>query len=1159
MRATLRHSLLLLLAAPLLLQAQVLPEFNMSDTTVTICKGILLDSEAGPGGNIYGNNEDLTFTIDAGSTITMVFQPTFCLEQGYDRLTFHDGPTINSPQIGPVYSGVVAPPPIVATSGVLTIHFVSDQSVAYCGFEAQWRAEAEPPVPPVMSIVTPPACNSSGLTVGFSYAIPCDSIAAGAFGLNGVQAPEVISATPIACSGGSTAQLQLGVDPAFDRNCPYTLSFRIGLRDRCDSLWFFTLTAQTQVSTCPVQVEILAAQDTICAGDCVALRADVNGCNAYTYSWNGGLPSVAGPISACPTVTTTYSVTVAEQGTGQTATASRTITVIDPQIIGAPTTICQSLNAFDLVATPPGGWWEGPGILDTLIGTLDPDTAGPGLHVITYTLPGGCAAELLLTVDSMDAGFDVAACPGTAPFAFSEFSPQGGAWSGPFTTPNGVFDPSIIGSYLVTYSAGNCSDVLTVNVDHVMANTGLDTVCQSTYPFDIPVYPFGGRWRGAGVVDSIYGTFDPDEAGGGDHVIRYVMQGCDTEFTIHVKPVDIGGDRSACPSMPAPYTLVPAAVPPGGTWTGDGIVDADLGTYDPVQAGDGWDQLLYFAPNGCVDTIGILVGYTTLTVDTLFFCASDEALLVDESSTGRTPWDGVWNGVSVTQDDEDDWYFDPGVSGVGAFILVYAANTCSDSLLVLVHPDGLDVDALTVCSAVDPFMIAEVPPGAMFSGDGVSATGVFDPAEVGEGEHVIYYEAPAGCSDSVVVNVLAYQEASIAGVQDTYCSNAIQVDVLLDPPGGVFTGLPTPSFSPSTLPDGAYTLIYTYGSGACMSADTMTFVDHPALTTTVTVGTPAICDGGGTTIAVVANGGPPQTPILFNWSDGLFPVSTQAVSPLVSTTYVVVTADGCSDPVVDSIPILVHPPYEPEYTFSAQQCWGEQGFALGTVAAAGDFRFTWGTTTPIVADSISLPAGSLVEVTVVNEDTGCEQDTLLRIPAWPPITSLFSSNPEVDCVPWEQREVTFIDLSNNAVAGYWLIDGDTLPYAPGLDPSYDHGVAGYYPIELVVWNEGGCRDSMRAEICIQDSEAIFLADVFSPNGDGNNDVFFARGNAIGEMELAIYDRWGMRVFTSAQPGMGWDGIANGSPCASGVYVVVLQATLLDGEVIERTHNVTLVR
>ena len=55
-------------------RAQLLPEFNMSDTTVTECKGILLDSEVGPGGNLYGNNEDFTFTIDAGSQITLIFR-----------------------------------------------------------------------------------------------------------------------------------------------------------------------------------------------------------------------------------------------------------------------------------------------------------------------------------------------------------------------------------------------------------------------------------------------------------------------------------------------------------------------------------------------------------------------------------------------------------------------------------------------------------------------------------------------------------------------------------------------------------------------------------------------------------------------------------------------------------------------------------------------------------------------------------------------------------------------------------------------------------------------------------------------------------------------------------------------------------------------------
>ena len=45
---------------------------------------------------------------------------------------------------------MMAPPPIVATSGQLTIHFVSDNSVAYCGFEAQWTSQVAPPVPPVM-------------------------------------------------------------------------------------------------------------------------------------------------------------------------------------------------------------------------------------------------------------------------------------------------------------------------------------------------------------------------------------------------------------------------------------------------------------------------------------------------------------------------------------------------------------------------------------------------------------------------------------------------------------------------------------------------------------------------------------------------------------------------------------------------------------------------------------------------------------------------------------------------------------------------------------------------------------------------------------------------------------------------------------------------
>ncbi|MCB0793937.1 MAG: CUB domain-containing protein, partial [Flavobacteriales bacterium] len=275
--------------------AQPLPEFNMMDTVVTECKGILLDSEAGPGGNIYGNNEDFVFTIDAGNTITLVFDPVFCTEFGLDLLTFHDGPSTASPQIGPAYSGIVAPPPIVATSGFLTVHFVSDQSVAYCGFEAQWTSEVEPPVPPTLSVPQAPLCQATSISVSFSDPIPCDSIVADAFTLTGTGMPDIVGAQATNCVGDETTTGVLLVDPPFDYNCPYDLDFTIGIADRCDSIWMFTIATTTLVNDCPLVVNALVTEDTICGGTCVQLRAEVQGCLNYTYSWDQGLPATSGP------------------------------------------------------------------------------------------------------------------------------------------------------------------------------------------------------------------------------------------------------------------------------------------------------------------------------------------------------------------------------------------------------------------------------------------------------------------------------------------------------------------------------------------------------------------------------------------------------------------------------------------------------------------------------------------------------------------------------------------------------------------------------------------------------------------------------------------------------------------------------------------------
>ncbi|MBK9760102.1 MAG: gliding motility-associated C-terminal domain-containing protein [Flavobacteriales bacterium] len=1142
------------------LRAQYLPEFNMSDTVVSICKGILLDSEEGPNEMIYSNNEDYTFTINTGSTITLVFTNEFCTEQGLDLLTFHDGPGIGSPQIGPAYSGIVAPPPIIAYSGQLTVHFVTDANVAYCGFEAQWTTLVAPPVPPVMSIPVAPVCGSPTINLSFSYPLPCDSLFADAFSITGQGDPAVTGLQPLGCSGGSASQVQLTVDPGFDRNCPYTVNFRCRLPDACDSIWTFMLNANTQIISCPIDVTILATNDTICSGSCTELTADVNGCLSYTYAWTNGLPNSGGPVSACPGATTTYSVTVTEIATGITATDAITIVVIDPQITTSPMTVCQSLAAFDLIAAPPGGSWSGAGIIDTLAGTFDPDTAGPGTHTLYYVGAGGCADSIVIAVDSMDAGLPQAACPGTAPFYMLGFTPQGGTWSGPFVQANGLFDPSTVGSYIVTYSAGSCTDTTRINVDDIVGQAMLDTVCQSTWPFDIPVTPFGGRWSGPGITDTIMGTFDPDEAGGGTHILLYEMFGCDMSFTIHVKPIDIGDSRSACPAQ-SPYLLDPAAIPPGGFWNGNGIVDAAAGMYAPAQAGNGWDELTYSATNGCVDTIGILVGYTEVDDDTLFFCAGDDALILNENTTGRTPWDGVWTGTGVSQNSDGDWIFDPSVAGVGEYMLHFDANTCGDSLIAIVHPASLNLPDMSLCSETGPFLITSIPPGAVWSGDGIvdAAAGVFDPGSAGNGAHVIHYQAPAGCSDSLTITIYPFELAQITGVEEVYCGNDVQVIVGLFPPGGQFTGMNDTIFNPKSLAPGTYALIYSTGFGSCFSSDTLTFTNHPALTTEFTVSQNPVCDGGGSVLEVIPSAGLPGAMITFQWDNGLFPIGQQAVIPEFTTTYSVQTTDGCSDPVVNTVTIVVHPPFTPVFAYSDTACYGIPGFVQGTVNGQGTYSFTWDVDGGQSGPSIEAPAGELISVHVENDSTGCAQDTLLQVPSWPALTALFSINPSEQCIPFDESNVTFIDLSNNAIGGVWTIDTMIVPYVYGEDPQYDAGSAGSYPVQLTVFNIGGCVDSFALNVCIEPSTDIFIPDIFSPNGDGNNDQLFVRGGGIASMAFRIYDRWGGVVFEAGSNDQGWDGTSANGPAPSGVYVYTLLANMADGDVVELNGDITLVR
>jgi len=94
---------------------------------------------------------------------------------------------------------------------------------------------------------------------------------------------------------------------------------------------------------------------------------------------------------------------------------------------------------------------------------------------------------------------------------------------------------------------------------------------------------------------------------------------------------------------------------------------------------------------------------------------------------------------------------------------------------------------------------------------------------------------------------------------------------------------------------------------------------------------------------------------------------------------------------------------------------------------------------------------------------------------------------------------------------------------------------GVYTITLYAIYGPGCLDSMSIGITVNDIDAIYVPNAFTPNGDNINDVFFVYGNGLIEFKFDIFDRWGQVIFESTDFKKGWDGTIKGKKAEDGVY------------------------
>ena len=338
-------------------------------------------------------------------------------------------------------------------------------------------------------------------------------------------------------------------------------------------------TGCTARSTVRVQVNpnlVLASANppVICRGSSTILNASSTQPGIYNFFWSpsAGLNSaVGGAVVARPLQTTTYTIVRSGPGSCRTATVTVTVNSTDAQLQLPTSALCQLDACIPLIASPPGGTWNGEGVLGN---SFCPQVAGAGNFTLTYSgVANGCSYSQVASirvnppVTARISNWKPLHCRIGNVYVF-ETTVAGAVITGPGMLPDGrTFNPELAGDGIHTLVVGvpsgvACAVDTSYRVEVRFPNvslTGLQPIyCVNAAPVQLLGTPPGGTFTitGGARPGSLTGAFfNPSVAGPGLYFITYfgVDGPCVYSTT---QPVQVTGTLSATtttinPSCPA--------------------------------------------------------------------------------------------------------------------------------------------------------------------------------------------------------------------------------------------------------------------------------------------------------------------------------------------------------------------------------------------------------------------------------------------------------------------------------------------------------------------------------------------------------------------------------------------------------------------------------
>lgn len=447
----------------------------------------------------------------------------------------------------------------------------------------------------------------------------------------------------------------------------------------------------------------------------------------------------------------------------------------------------------------------------------------------------------------------------------------------------------------------------------------------------------------------------------------------------------------------------------------------------------------------------------------------------------------------------------------------------------------------------------------MISGVTTAATGIYTVTVTDVNSCV------ATTTVSVTVNPLPVVTASGA----TVCANATinlsstgGVSYSWNGPGAFSSNQQNPSITGATSANsGSYVVTVTDANG-CVNANVAQVQVNSLPVVAVNPG--VVCQGQ-TTATLTASGA-----ATYNWSPttGLSAGTGSVVvaNPSSATTYTVSGTDmnGCMS--TATAPVTVNPVPQVAVTpLTASGCAPLCVSFANTTSATGscEWNFGDGEISPNCTPSHCFTGqGNYSAVLSLTDGNGCVGTATASVQVYPVPDANFNATPQPTTIL--DPTIHFYDATSGAAISTWnWTFGDPMNNGSTLtNPTFVYQAVGQYQVMLTVVSNMGCVDSVIKIIKIDDEFMIYVPNAFSPNDDGTNEMFMAKGEGIKDFKMYIFDRWGNLAFVSDDIFKGWDGRKMGKSddiVQEDVYVWKIELKNFKGEARQFCGTVNLIK